>query len=56
MPQNKIKVVFDCNIIWQSFFFDNGISAKCKNLVDDGVITLFLSADVLEEMREVRNF
>lgn len=53
MSQEKIKVVFDCNIIWQSFFFGNGVSAKCKKLVDDGVITLFLSSEVLEEMREV---
>jgi putative PIN family toxin of toxin-antitoxin system len=53
MPQDKIKSVFDCNIIWQSFFFGNGASAKCKKLVDSDVITLFLSAEVLEEMREV---
>lgn len=53
MSQDKIKTVFDCNIIWQSFFFGNGVSAKCKKLVDDGVITLFLSAETLEEMREV---
>ncbi len=53
MPQDKIKSVFDCNIIWQSFFFGSGVAAKCKKLVDDGVITLFLSAEVLEEMREV---
>ena len=53
MPQINIKAVFDCNIIWQSFFFQNGVSAKCKKLVDDGIITLFLSLEVLEEMREV---
>lgn len=53
MPEDKIKSVFDCNIIWQSFFFDNGVAAKCKMLVDDGIITLFLSAEILEEMREV---
>lgn len=53
MPQDKIKSVFDCNIIWQSFFFGNGISAKCKKLVDDEVIILFLSPETLEEMREV---
>lgn len=34
-------------------FFGSGIAAKCKKLVDDGVITLVLSAEVLEEMREV---
>jgi putative PIN family toxin of toxin-antitoxin system len=53
MPLTNIKVVFDCNIIWQSFFFENGVSAKCKKLVDDGIITLFLSLEVLEEMRKV---
>lgn len=53
MSQDKIESVFDCNIIWQSFFFPKGVSAKCKKLVDDEVITLFLSAEVLEEMREV---
>ncbi len=53
MPQDKIKTIFDCNIIWQSFFFGTGVSAKCKKLVDDDVITLFLSAETLEEMREV---
>ncbi len=53
MSQEKIKAVFDCNIIWQSFFFGNGVAAKCKKLVDDGIITLYLSAEILEEMREV---
>ena len=53
MPLTDIKSVFDCNIIWQSFFFANGVSAKCKKLVDDNVISLFISADVLKEMREV---
>ncbi len=53
MPQDKIKAIFDCNIIWQSFFFGNGVAAKCKKLVDDEIITLFLSGEVLEEMREV---
>ena len=53
MSQSKIKAVFDCNIIWQSFFFGNGVAAKCKKLVDEGIITLYLSAEILEEMREV---
>jgi putative PIN family toxin of toxin-antitoxin system len=53
MPQDKIKAVFDCNIIWQSFFFGDGVAAKCKKMVDSDVVTLFLSAEVLGEMREV---
>lgn len=53
MPRLNIKTVFDCNIIWQSFFFAEGLSAKCKKLVDDEIIQLFLSPEVLAEMREV---
>lgn len=53
MSRDKIITVFDCNIVWQSFFFGNGVSAKCKKLVDDDVITLLLSAEVLEELHEV---
>src|SRR5258708_4484760 len=53
MPPAKLTVVFDCNIIWQAFFFQSGASAKCKQLVDDGKIILVLSPEVLEEMREV---
>ena len=53
MPTAKLTVVFDCNIIWQAFFFQTGVSAKCKQLVDDGKVILALSAEVLEEMREV---
>lgn len=53
MPQEKLKVVFDCNIIWQAFFFELGVSAECKKLVDDDKVTLITSAEVLEEMREV---
>lgn len=53
MPQEKLKVVFDCNIIWQAFFFERGVSAECKKLVDADKVTLIVSAEVLEEMREV---
>ena len=53
MTQIKLINVFDCNIIWQSFFFENGVSAKCKKLVDDDKIILLLSPEVLDEMREV---
>jgi len=57
MPSHsqRIKVVFDCNIIWQSFFFSGGASANCKQFVDDDSVILLLSPFVLEEMREVMN-
>lgn len=55
MQAAKIKAVFDCNIIWQSFFFGEGVSAECKRFVDDDVIELLLSRQILEEVREVMN-
>lgn len=53
MPEDKIKVIFDCNIIWQSFFFAGGVAAKCKKLADDEKVILFISSEILTEMREV---
>ncbi len=53
MPRTKPTVIFDCNIVWQAFFFAHGVAGKCKKLVDEGRITLVLSAVVLDEMREV---
>src|ERR1700733_5161188 len=53
MADEPIKVVFDCNVIWQAFFSATGPSARCKKLVDSGEVTLFLSIAVLEEIRDV---
>jgi putative PIN family toxin of toxin-antitoxin system len=53
MPQSKLAVVLDCNIIWQAFFFEHGDSAQCMQLVVAGKINLVLSAEILQEMREV---
>src|SRR5262245_48733587 len=53
MPEEFIRVVFDCNILWQAFFSEKGASGQCKQLVDDRKIILFLSMAVLDEVRDV---
>ncbi|MEW6130670.1 MAG: putative toxin-antitoxin system toxin component, PIN family [Acidobacteriota bacterium] len=53
MTAELLRVVFDCNILWQAFFSKTGASGRCQKLVEDGKIILFLSADVLDEVRDV---
>lgn len=47
------RVVFDCNIFVQMTLNPDGTAGKCKNLVESGDISLFVSASVLAEVAEV---
>ncbi len=47
------RVVFDCNIFVQMTLNPDGAAGKCKNLVESGDISLFVSASVLAEVAEV---
>lgn len=49
------KVVFDCNILVQAFLSASGPAASCIRLVENGVVTLLLSAEILSELGEVLN-
>ena len=49
------KVVFDCNVFVQAFFNANGPAASCVRLVEQGVVALLLSGDILSELRDVLN-
>lgn len=53
MPEQKLLVVFDCNIFWQMFFSQKGVGAKCRKLLDEGEITLFVSPEILAEVKDV---
>lgn len=53
MPSEKIKSVFDCNVYLQAFISDKGTAAKCKNLVDKGLLELYVSREILSEVRDV---
>ena len=52
MPE-KSRIVFDCNIFWQMFFSKKGVGAKCKNLLGEGKIILFVSPEILAEVKDV---
>lgn len=53
MPPQKIKSVFDCNIYLQAFISGKGTAAKCKKMVDEGLVDLYLSREILSEVRDV---
>lgn len=53
MPQEKPKVVFDCNVYLQAFLSAKGTAGKRKKLVDDGLIELYISRDIFDEVSNV---
>jgi putative PIN family toxin of toxin-antitoxin system len=46
-------VVFDCNIFLQGLAAPGGPAGRCVQLAIDGAVSLFISASVLEELRDV---
>ncbi len=53
MPNNILRVVFDCNVFWQIFFSDQGIGSKCWELVVAEKVELLISHHILDELRDV---
>lgn len=53
MPAAKVKVVFDCNIFVQSLLNPKGVAAACVELVRRGEVSLYVSPQVLTEIRDV---
>ena len=53
MPPEKIRSVFDCNIYLQAFVSGKGTAGKCRKLVDEGVVELYISREILSEVRDV---
>jgi len=51
MPEGPQRVVFDCNIFAQTLITPFGNAGRCVSLVLDGVVSLFWSSYVLEELR-----
>jgi predicted nucleic acid-binding protein len=50
-----IPAVFDCMVFLQAATKRTGPAAACLALVDDGHVQLFISVNVLEEVRDVLN-
>lgn len=53
MTASPPRVVFDCNIFVQMALNPSGSAGTCKNLVESGEISLFVSASILAEVAEV---
>ena len=47
------RVVFDCNILLQALAAPKGPAGRCVQLAIDGIVSLYISPAVLEELREV---
>ncbi len=53
MAEEKIKSIFDCNIYLQAFLSGKGTAHKCRKLVDDNLIELYISRDIFNEVKDV---
>ncbi len=49
------RAIFDCMIYLQATANDNGVSAKILRCVDKKEITLFVSEQILNEIKDVMN-
>jgi putative PIN family toxin of toxin-antitoxin system len=49
------RVVFDCNVLLQAAAREKSVAAKCLNLVESGLIQLYMSREVLAEAEDVLN-
>lgn len=47
------RVVFDCNVFLQALANPDGPAGRCVQLALDGLVELFISAHILEEVRRV---
>lgn len=55
MTASTATAVFDCVVLMQALISRRGPAYACKGLVDNGRIALFVSPEVLTEVREVLN-
>ncbi|MBA2647202.1 MAG: putative toxin-antitoxin system toxin component, PIN family [Pyrinomonadaceae bacterium] len=53
MPSDQVKVIFDCNTFVQALLSPDGAAAASMELVRRGEIALYVSPQVLAEIRDV---
>ncbi len=53
MPSGRIRVVFDCNIFVQAILNSHGVAAACAELIKRGEAILYVSPQILVEIRDV---
>ena len=49
----KFNVVFDCNVLLQAAAREKSVAADCFRLAESGVVKLYVSQEVLDELEEV---
>lgn len=53
MKEDKLPTVFDCMIFLQGLIKEKGIAVDCLELVENDRIELFISEEVLAEIKDV---
>jgi len=53
MPSGGIKVIFDCNTFVQALLNPHGVAAACAELIKRREATLYVSPQILVEIRDV---
>lgn len=53
MANQRVKVVFDCNVYLQAYLSTKGAASKCLSLVDDKSLELYISRDIFNEVKDV---
>lgn len=51
--QGRVRVVYDCVVFLQGLIKESGPGAECLELFEDGIIELFISEGVLNEIGDV---
>jgi len=49
----KLRVVFDCNVLLQAAAREKSVAAKCLKLAESGLVQLFVSRETLAEVEDV---
>lgn len=53
MSADRRRVVFDCNILFQSLVSNTGPARRCTQLAEEGHVQLFVSEYVFAEVRDL---
>ncbi|MBC8029262.1 MAG: putative toxin-antitoxin system toxin component, PIN family [Pyrinomonadaceae bacterium] len=51
----KLRVVFDCNVLLQAAARQQSVAASCLTLAEKGLVQLFVSKEILLEIEDVLN-
>lgn len=52
---SRVGAVFDCNVLLQAAARGKSVAAECLRMVEEGLVRLYLSKEILEEVEDVLN-